>query len=375
MQLAVVAAGFTPGEADQLRRAMASWKQKGHVERFKHKLREGMRAAGHLDEFAERLCRQIEGFGEYGFPESHAASFALLAYVSAWLKCHEPAIFLCALLNSQPMGFYQPAQLIHDARRHGVEVRAIDVQHSAVDAGIEDGAVRLGLASVSGLARASAERIVCARRASPFADANDLARRARLDAGDLHRLASADALRSLAGHRHQAAWQATGIALAHDLIAAAPAPEQPLQLAAPSEGADILGDYASTGFTPRRHPLALLRPRLAERRFQRAAEIAALNHEAHDRAPGRAAGIVTSRQRPGTAKSVFVTLEDESGCVNVIVHPWLAEKQRSELLGARLLGVYGQLQAADNVVHIIAKRLVDLTPWLGALPTASRDFH
>ncbi|MEN3112212.1 error-prone DNA polymerase [Uliginosibacterium paludis] len=380
MQLAVKAAGFSEGEADQLRRAMASWKQKGHLERFKEKLRAGMADNG-LSKFAEALCRQIEGFGEYGFPESHAASFALLAYVSAWLKRHEPEAFLCALLDSQPMGFYAPAQLIQDARRHGVEVLPPDVTASAVccrlvPRGRGRPAVRLGLLQVEGISLATAEAIVAARRRSAWRDVQDLALRAGLDSSQMRRLAEADALTALAGHRRQASWEVSGLQRVGslqqaDLFAAEPSPEAHLSFAAPALGESVVADYASLGHSLRVHPVALLRQRLADRRFVPARS--ALG--AGDRALIRVAGIVTCRQKPGTAKSVFVTLEDETGVLNVMVWPRVADRQRRELLEARLLGVYGQIQSESGVVQIIARRLVDLTPWLGRLDTTSRDFH
>lgn len=380
MQLAVVAAGFTPGEADQLRRAMASWKQKGHLERFKDKLRIGMERKG-LGRFAEQLCRQIEGFGEYGFPESHAASFALLAYVSAWLKCHEPEVFLCALLDSQPMGFYAPAQLIQDARRHGVEVLPPDVATSLdtcslLPRGRGRPAVRLGLLQVAGLTPAAVAAILLARRQGPWRDVQDLAVRSGFDARQMRLLAEADALASLAGHRRQASWEVAGLQRVKaspqaDLFAQQVAPETPVAFARPALGESLVADYASMGHSLRTHPLALLRERLAARRFLPAS--AAL--ETEDRALLRVAGIVTCRQKPCTAKSVFVTLEDETGVLNVMVWPKIAERQRRELLGARLLGVYGQAQVESGVVQIIAQRLVDLTPWLGRLDTTSRDFH
>jgi error-prone DNA polymerase len=354
---------------------MASWKKKGHLERFKDKLRAGMADKG-LSDFAEALCRQIEGFGEYGFPESHAASFALLAYASSWVKCHEPEAFLCALLNSQPMGFYAPAQLVQDAQRHGVQVEPVDVAHSLWHSTLEwqgaaRPAVRLGLHEIVGFSQDTAERIVIARGEQRFASIEELAARAVLDAGDLRKLAAAEALRSLTAHRRQAAWQVSGLQLQGDLFDAAPAPEAPVELAAPSEEQNIVADYSNLGLTLGRHPLALLREKLAARRFRPNAEVLAMG----DRGPGRAAGIVTCRQKPGSAKSVFITIEDETGVINVIVHPWLAQRQRQEVLGARLLGVYGQIQSANNVVMLVAKRLVDLSPWLGALSTASRDFH
>lgn len=404
MQLAVVAAGFTPGEADQLRRAMAAWRRKGGLEPFEQKLIAGMRERGYADEFALRLCAQIRGFGEYGFPESHAASFALLVYVSAWLKRHRPDAFLCALLNSQPMGFYAPAQLVRDARRHGVEVRPVDVLASAVEASLEatitpmvgetDGreagaaggpcwcavlaatrvvcAVRLGLSSVGGLGSAAAARIVAARRERAFVDVDDLAARAALARSDLDALAAAGALARIAGHRRQAAWAAAATPVQRDLLSTA-AVAEPVPLLVPaSEGEEIVADYASLGLTLGRHPLALLRDRLRAQRFLSAAELRA----GKDRQLARAAGIVTCRQRPGTASGiVFVTIEDESGLANVVVHAPLVERQRRELLGARLLGVFGQISRQGEVVHLVAKRLVDLSAWLGRLTTGSRDFH
>ena len=378
MQLAVVAAGFTPGEADNLRRAMAAWRRKGGLEPFEQKLIAGMRERGHGEDFARRLFAQIKGFGEYGFPESHAASFALLVYISAWLKYHHPAAFLCALLNSQPMGFYSPSQLVQDARRHGVEVRPATVQDSHWDAVLEvteEGAgptVRLGLGGVAGLSHASVEALLAARLQGLFVSVADLAARARLARGDLDALAAAGALATLAGHRRQAAWAAASAAVQLDLLDhAAPQETQP-ELAAPSEGEELVADYASTGLTLGRHPLVLLRARLAARRFVSAGEL----QNAADRQLVRVAGIVTCRQRPGTASGiVFLTLEDESGLANIVVHAKLVEKQRREILGARLLGVLGQVQREGEVVHLVAKRLLDLSALLGRLPTASRDFH
>jgi error-prone DNA polymerase len=374
MQLAVVAANFTPGEADQLRRAMAAWKRKGGLEPFEHKLRAGMAANGLPPAFAERIILQIQGFGEYGFPESHAASFALLVYASAWLKRHHPAAFLCGLLNSQPMGFYSPSLLIQDARRHGVTVLPADVSASDWDSRLdESGAVRLGLREIGGLSAGAAERIATVRqKKGPFLNIADLAARAGLARRDLDLLAAADALRSLAGHRRQAAWAATAAVVQGDLFDGLPPAEPETPLPAPSEGENLVADYKSLGLSLRAHPLTLLRQHLAERRFLTAGELKTTGH----RALVRAAGIVVGRQRPGTATGiVFVTLEDESGLVNVVVHPQLVEKQRRELLGASMLGVFGQLQVEGEVVHLVAKRLVDLTAWLGRLETSSRDFQ
>ncbi|QBE64940.1 error-prone DNA polymerase [Pseudoduganella lutea] len=377
MQVAMIAAGFTAGEADQLRRAMAAWKRKGGMDKYRGRIIQGMTDRGYDVEFAERICEQIQGFGEYGFPESHAASFALLTYVSSWIKCHEPAAFLCALLNSQPMGFYGPSQLVQDARRHGVEVRPVDITVSGWDSTLEEKeeggqpAVRLGLSLLRGMRAEAAERIEQARALRPFADVADLARRAQLDRHDLQVLAGANALRSLAGNRRQALWEAVGAVPDRDLLR----PTQPIEetpaLRAPSEGDDIIGDYRSHGLTLGRHPLALLRPQLLEKRFLPAD---VLNTFA-DGQLARGAGIVTVRQRPGTAKGVlFITIEDETGNVNVIVWPDLVDRFRREVLGASLLGVYGVWQQEGIVRHLVAKRLVDLSPMLGRLPTTSRDF-
>jgi len=384
MQICVIAADFTPGEADGLRRAMAAWRRDGHVDQFETRIKEGMARKGYDPEFADAIFKQICGFGEYGFPESHAYSFALLAYVSLWMKCHEPAIFLAALINSQPMGFYAPSQLVQDARRHGVEVRAVDVGASDWDCTLErrsDGgkhpAVRLGLRLVSTLPQAAAERLTQARRTQGFASVDDLARRAGLDTRELQALAQADALQSLAGHRRRQLWTAAGQERVVDdaLLADAPiverAHEQP-DLFEAAEGEAITLDYAATGLTLRRHPLALLRSRLNQRGWRSADQLAQLK----DGVATWACGIVTMRQQPETAKGViFVTLEDETGSVNIIVWRHVRERQRTALLRSRLLAVAGQWQAKDGSTHLIARRLVDVTAWLGSLTTSSRDFH
>ncbi len=376
MQLAIVAAGFTPGEADQLRRAMAAWRRKGNLAGHQDKLRAGMAKNGVPPAFIERIVAQIQGFGEYGFPESHAASFALLVYASAWIKCHHPAAFLCGLLNSQPMGFYSASMLIQDARRHGVSVLPADVTASDWDSRIDEGgAVRLGLREIKGLRREIALNIAVDRKKRPFSDIADLAARCALGKRELDLLAAADALRSLAGHRRQAAWAVADSgrrAVQGDLFAGLPAPEAAVELAAPTLADNLVADYRQLGHSLRPHPLTLLRSQLAARRFLSAGELA----QCGDRALVRVAGIVTGRQRPGTATGiVFVTLEDETGWTNVVVKPALVDKQRRELLAAPLLGVYGQLQCADGVVHLVAQRLVDLSSWLGRLETRSRDFH
>ena len=378
MQVAVLAAGFTPGEADQLRRAMAAWKRKGGVDKYRQRIIDGMLERGYELAFAEAICSQIQGFGEYGFPESHAASFALLTYASSWLKCHEPAAFLCALLNSQPMGFYGPSQLVQDAKRHGVVVRPVDVAISGWDSALEEPAgahgqpaVRLGLSLLRGRRAEAAQRIEQARAQRPFASVADLARRADLERHDLQVLAGANALQQLSGNRRQALWQAVGAVPDKDLLRPTTPQEQVPLLRPPSEGEDIVGDYRAQGLSLGRHPLALLRAQLLDKRFMPAAT---LNTYKNGQL-ARACGIVTVRQRPGTAKGViFMTLEDETGNVNVIIWPALLERQRREVLSAPLLGVYGVWQQEGIVRHLVAKRLVDMSHLLGRLPTISRDF-
>jgi error-prone DNA polymerase len=426
MQVAMAAADFTPGEADQLRRSMAAWKRKGGVHKFYDRLVNGMLKNGYTLEYADQLFKQIEGFGEYGFPESHAASFALLVWASCWLKHHEPACFLVAMLNSQPMGFYGPSQLVQDAQRHGVVVRAVDVQHSDWDCTLEGGqaaepvgsdpnsgqrysintshitdlakpqvqgsdpnggviqtpdlgrppAVRLGLRMVSGLSKDAAQRISKARAQHPFASTEDLALRAALDAGDLKALASADALQSLSGHRRQQVWDASALNRAPPLLREAPVNEVPLHLSAACEGEEVRFDYAALGLTLRAHPASMLRQQLSKMKLLTAAQLRLLPHGRLV----RACGLVTMRQSPGTAKGVtFVTLEDETGTVNVIVWKALKERQRSELLHSRLMAVHGTWQrdtdSGGQVCHVVAGFLRDLTPLLGGLTTQSREFH
>ena len=378
IKLAMVAAGFSPGEADQLRRSMAAWKRHGGLDHFRERLLDGMRARGYEQHFAERLFNQIQGFGEYGFPESHAASFALLAYVSAWLKCHEPAAFAAGLLNSQPMGFYAPAQLLQDLRRHGVEVRPIDVGTSHWDCTLEPTAkpggpaLRLGFCLVKGLAAAVVERLVTARGQGAFVDTQDLAHRATLTRADLRLLAEAGALAGLAGHRHRAHWSALGREAPLALLPEPRFNEAAPLLRKPRAGEDVLADYGRLGFTLGAHPLELLRPALDRLRCQTVFEVLQARHGQRL----RTAGLVVMRQRPGTATGVvFVTLEDETGTLNLIVWSSLVEAQRKELLGSRLLGVVGKVQREGPVVHFIAERLEDHGALLGRLPTASRDFH
>lgn len=390
MQIAMIAADFTPGEADDLRRSMAAWKRKGGVDRFHGRLVNAMVNNGYSAEFSERIFSQILGFGDYGFPESHAASFAKLVYVSCWLKRHEPACFLAAMVNSQPMGFYTPSQLVQDAVRHQVEVRAVDVMHSEWDCTLEpqgvltagtQPAVRLGLRLVASLREEAALRLVEARAQAPFTSTEDLVSRARLNTLEINALAAADALLPLAGHRRQQVWEASAIKLAPRLLKSVPTHETPLALPDTPEGENILFDYQATGLTLRRHPVALLRERLARKGLLSASELNALP----DGEEVAGCGIVTVRQQPQTAKgTIFVTLEDETGPVNVIIWKSLREAQRGEVLHARLLAVYGTWQRSEErgsakgygaVRNLVAHRLEDLTPMLGRLGTSSRDFH
>jgi error-prone DNA polymerase len=376
MQLAVVAADFTPGEADQLRRSMAAWKRRGGVDRFEQKLIAGMRRNGYADQFAQQIVAQIRGFAEYGFPEAHAASFAVLAYVSAWLKCHHPAAFTAALINSQPMGFYAPAQLLRDARAHGVAVLAVDVRLSDVEctlehAGLSDPTLRLGLSCTRSLSAAAGERIVAARQRAPFTDVHDLGDRAQLSRHDLEALAAAGALQGLDGHRHLAFWQVAGYL---PPLAMAPDTREislPL-LRAPTEAEDMLADYRALGFTLGRHPLALLRERLAAGRVVTAERL----QELESGREVRVAGLVITRQRPQTASGVtFVTLEDESGQVNVLVWRRLGERRHDVLAGARLMEVRGELQREAGVTHVIASQLIDRSAMVGSLQFGIHEFH
>jgi error-prone DNA polymerase len=476
MHLAIVAAGFTPGEADQLRRSMAAWQRRGGIEQWQQRIVDGMLERGYEREFAERIFEQIKGFASYGFPESHAASFALLAYVSSWLRCHEPAAYACALLNAQPMGFYAPAQIVADAKAHGVEVRPVDVCASGWECSLEgmksrdpgrargrpaDGglkplsprergwgegpgmprgsdcdpasrpraaeapalppaplrthphpnpspggrgaqergpssdcaplpgpgsgvpgpdklfprpglSLRLGLRQIRGLSEECAARIVAARAQQPFCDVADLVTRARLERDERERLAAAGALRRLAGHRHRAFWAVAGSDAPDGVLRGAALAEERVMLPLPSRAADMLADYASTGLSLGLHPLQTIRAQLRTRRYRMARELPGLR----DGVPVRVAGLVTLRQRPETASGVtFVTLEDETGLMNLIVWRQVAERQRRELLESRLLGVDAVLQAQHGVQHLVVRRLHDLSAMVAGLDARSRDFQ
>lgn len=435
MQLAMVAAGFSGGEADQLRRSMAAWKRKGGLESYRDKLVNGMLERGYERDFAEQLFRQIKGFGDYGFPESHSASFALIAYISSWFKCYHPAAFCCALLNSQPMGFYAPAQLLKDAQRHGVKVLPVDVNESFHDCtlvwgqsknsfksgkGNRDGdrrfysdpnfspKLQIGFRLVKGMSKPGASAVVEARQSSVFSNIQDLIFRSGINKKDLEALAAADALRALSGDRHRAFWQASGIdieknekwgrrqfslqdnesngigeKITSDPISLTTGANMTMRfyadsdfgvdvlLPVASESQNIVEDYGATGFTLRRHPLALFRQHLNNYQVSTASDLADIEDEANV----KVTGLVSCRQRPMTAAGVtFLTLEDESGFVNVVVWPNLGEKLRPIVRQAMLIGVVGHVQKSDGVIHLIASHLVDLSHWLGSMELSSRNF-
>jgi error-prone DNA polymerase len=396
IELAMVAAGFSAGEADQLRRAMAAWKRRGGLEQFEAKLIDGMLARGHDREFAQRVFEQIKGFGDYGFPESHAASFALLVYVSAWIKRHEPAAFYCGLLNSLPMGFYSPSQLIQDAYRHGIESRPVDVQCSGWDHRLEvqteplespyppdrvQGALRLGLRLIKGLGEDAGKRI---EKHQPFRDGQDLAARAALSTSELTSLARAGALASLSGHRYQAHWDVAAIQPAAALWKVAEgddAYQTSVRLPSPTAGQDLLADYSYLTLTLGPHPLLLLRDHPALNGCRDARQLSGYRHGQLI----KVAGLVTCRQRPSSASGVvFLTLEDETGNVNVVVWTSVLERYRAELLQGQLLQINGKVEREGEVIHVVAGHVINHTALLETLgedtvdPSrrfASRDFH
>ncbi len=431
MQIAMVAADFTPGEADELRRSMAAWKRHGGLEHLRERLFSGMQKNGYSDDFQERIFEQIKGFGSYGFPESHAASFAILVYTSCWLKCHEPAAYACALLNSLPMGFYAPAQIVQDVERHDVQVRPADVVHSDWDCTLESDssspdrtapptpvrpeprapvrpepvegrcdmaadsvhgstgsprtahvralqhalpqpALRLGLRLINGLGVDCGQRIMDARRERPFFDVRDLVERARLDRFEQARLADADALRSLSGHRHRARWDVEALTAPTPVFGQARINEETVELVQPSLFDDVIADYERVGLSLKAHPVSLVRSQLQSRRVVSAKSLG----QRPDGARVRIAGLVTVRQRPQTASGVtFLTLEDETGTLNIVVWRRLAETQRRVLRESRLLALDGRIERADGVQHVVAERLHDYSALLDGLAARSRDFH
>ena len=382
IRLAMVAAGFSGGEADQLRRAMASWGKNGNLLQFEDKFIQGMLKNNYPLDFARRLFEQIKGFGGYGFPESHSASFALLCYASSWLKYHHPAAFYCSLLNSQPMGFYSPSQLIQDARRHNIKILPLDINISDYDNKLEatgndkSGSpvrgIRLGFSRIKSLDTAKAKIIGQARQNKPFTSLDDLAWRAGLSSADLQILASADALHSISGNRHQSRWQAAAVSPHSELLKDTLFDNAQLTTRAPSIEKDVTTDYQMTGLTLRAHPMALLRNEYPFNRCKKQSELEQVGNKRFV----QVAGLVTGRQRPGTAKgTIFVTLEDETGNINVVVWKSTQELFRQELLTSQLLMVKGRLETKDSVIHVIAGRLYDYSDRLQNFNLKSRDFH
>lgn len=401
MRLAVVAAGFTPGEADQLRRAMGAWRRSGVIDRFRVKLMDGMKARGLSPQFAEQVFNQIRGFGEYGFPESHAASFALLAYVSAWLKHYYPAAFTAALLNSQPMGFYAPAQLVQDAQRHGVVVRPADVNASERDCTLEplsprpmaggdsslrdapaviDGrlneyALRLGLRMISGIKSTAVDAILAARSDGPFRSYADFVRRARLGRATLETLSDADAFGSLTIDRREALWLSLGqerVPRGLPLFAEIEDNEPLVALPELSPFEQVLADYQALGVSLKGHPMQFFRGQLERLRIVPACKLGSLNHNTRV----SVAGIVTVRQRPSTAKGItFVSLEDETGTSNLVVRQATWEKYYAIARRSPAWIAHGILECKGSVINILITRLEDLSARLGPIPSQSRDFR
>ena len=373
MELSMKAAGFTASEADSLRRSMAAWKRTGGLGHLREKLTNGMLSRGYKLEFAESIYKQIEGFGSYGFPESHAASFALLAYYSAWIKCHHPAAFCCALLNSQPMGFYSPSQLTQDARRNGVTVLPVNINESAFDCLLLTESaqhMRLGFRMVSGLGSETIRKIVAERENGKYIDIRDVVQRTNLDSKAVKALTDADAFRSLSGNRLQSRWVASATRMADLPLAPSAAEAIPASLTPFTLGQEVIADFRSTGLTLRAHPLKLLRGLL--KGTYRAEDLKRVTSGRHI----RVAGLVTCRQRPGTASGVtFVTLEDETGNTNVIVWRDLAEKERRALIASRLMIVHGKLEHQGPITHLVALHMEDASHLLADLTVVSHDFH
>jgi error-prone DNA polymerase len=378
MQIAVQAAGFTPGEADELRRAMGAWQRSGEMHKYRDQLIAGMKERKYTETFIQQIYKQIEGFGEYGFPESHSASFALLAYASSWLKCHRPAAFIAGLINSQPMGFYQPAQLLEQAKRDKVEILPVDVTVSEWDCTLElcpetkQFGIRLGMRLVRGLRESDANRIVEQRARAFFKSIADVAHRAKLPRRTTQLLAMSGAFRSLSKHRNVALWDVLGTDHTQSLITGAPPREgQPL-LPKPTEWEEMLRDYRQMRLTTGRHPLALLRNKLDELDVLRRCDLEGI--------PSgrivRICGLVTHLQHPQTAQGVvFGSLEDETGINNIIIWPSVFDSFRHKILRTNLMLVTGQLQSQDTVIHIVAQQIEDMTAWVTAIPRNSRDFH
>ena len=378
MKVAIVGAGFTPSQADALRRSMATFKSTGGVSRFREPMIQGMLAKGYTLDFAERTFRQIEGFGSYGFPESHAASFAKIAYASSWMKCYHPDIFCAALLNAQPMGFYAPAQLVRDAQQHGVEVRPVCVNASRWDSTLEEKGegqylpVRLGLRQVKGLANAHGAAIAAAAMDAPFASIDDVWTRTGVPAAALEKLADADAFHALGLDRRQALWKIRGLGGGKPLplfaFAEARGQEPEVKLNPLSAGREVVEDYRAVQLSLRAHPVSFLRPALARRGIVPCGTLGDLK----DGAKVCVAGIVLVRQRPGKGNVTFITLEDETGIANAIAWQRIFEAHRPIILAAAMIAVHGKLQIEGKVVHLVSERIEDLTPLLATV--GERDF-
>jgi error-prone DNA polymerase len=382
MRLSIVAAGFTPGEADQLRRAMAAWGKNNKLLLFEEKFINGLLKNGYKLEFAKKLFEQIKGFGGYGFPESHSASFALLCYASAWLKCHHAAAFYCALLNSQPLGFYSPAQLIEDAKRHRITIFPLDINYSFYDYNLEkdidnNWGIRIGFREVKSLNKYQAASIANWRGHQLFTSLEDIARRTQLSATDLQCLASADAFYSLVGNRHLSRWQAAAIEENKPLFDKVKSLPDDLFTEAPGIEKDVITDYQNLGFSLRQHPMQLLRQEYPFNRCSKCSDLSYLSHKGFV----RIAGLVTCHQRPGTAKgTMFLTIEDETGNINVIVWKRTQDNFRKPLLTAKLLVIKGTLEIANEyvsepVIHVVAGHLEDYSHRLDELDIKSRDFR
>jgi error-prone DNA polymerase len=390
MKLSMVAAGFTGGEADQLRRAITNWGKNSKLLLFEEKFKKGLLNNGYSEEFSNNLFEQVKGFGGYGFPESHSASFAILCYLSSWIKCHHPAAFYCALLNSQPMGFYSPSQLIQDARRHQVPVMPVDINHSYYENTLEldekgRRGIRLGFLTVGKLATRDAQLIEHCRGDKLFASLNDFSARTALRDSAVEALATADAFHNIAGNRYQARWQAAAIMPPAPLWLAAQKNDRtinenepdPLLMPGPTLEQNVMEDYASLGLSLRTHPMAILRQEYPFNKCKRFADLVHLRHKGFV----RVAGIVTGRQRPGTASGVlFLSLEDETGTSNIVVWNATQERFRREILTGKLLIVKGTVEilkedVSTPIVHVIAGHIQNLTERLHELATKSRDFH
>ncbi len=384
MKIAIVAAGFTPAEADELRRSMATFKAKGLVTKFEEKLIKGMMQNGYKLEYAQRVFKQLEGFGSYGFPESHAASFALLVYVSCWIKCYYPDVFACALLNSMPMGFYQPAQIIIDARKHGVEVQPVDINHSVWDNNLEEktpslsgeraggeAVLRLGFRQVKGLRQEDIDILVTARK-KMYSSINDL-RDIALPEAALEKLADADAFRSIGLDRRQALWEVSTKDRPYAMFAGQPAADamgEKVTLPVMSTSEHVVHDYAATSLSLKAHPVSFIREKLEQLHVVSTKQLFTLK----DGASVKVAGLVLVRQRPGTAGGIcFMTIEDETGFANLVIFQSLFETFRKEILQSKLIMVEGKVQIEGEVIHVIVKRCYDFSKLLRHLTASKKE--